>query len=441
MFMRPTWPATLTIALVCGCDRAPRGGSAADEGSAVTVRDSAGIEIVENHAPEHTAGQFWTIDPTPEIVLGGEENPGGEANDSAQLIWSVVGVARLEDGRVAILSSEGNRFLLFEPSGKLSRTIGRAGEGPGEFTRPEYLQYLPPDTLVVWDYFMTSIIHFDTAGQLIGERSIDFATMMRRVPGATGEGMELPLPDGSFVASILGGEPEPELVPGTLIRIPGADIVRIDQEYAAYPLGTWEGMEFWVPRETVSDQFPLVPTFGPDFHIASGGRPPSIFISDGARDEVLQFALDGTLLRIIRRTTDPVPVTRETQSAWEATFFMVAEDYFGEPAPPDLFDGMPMRESFPPVTGLVVDAEGYLWVMGWSASESGMPEQLWSVFSPSGRWLGVPALPPDPLTSGFRGACHWRFSACWIDRDFFLTIRRDELGVERVEGYRIRRGD
>ena len=287
---------------------------------------------------------------------------------------------------------------------------------------------------------MSSIIHFDIEGQLIRERSIDFATLMQRVPGVNGESMELPLPDGSFIASKLGAEPEPEPVPGTLVRIAGADFLRIDHEYAPYPLGSWAGMEFWVPREPVSDQFPFAPTFGPDLHIAAGGRPPSIFISDGTRNEVRQWSLDGTLLRIIRRTTDPVPVTREAQSAWEASFFRLAE-VFGEPAPPNIFDGMPMRESFPPVTGLVVDAEGYPWVKGWSASESEMPEQQWSVFSPEGLWLGVVAEPPDPLSFGFLGSCHWRFSPCWIDRDFFLAVRRDELGVERVEGYRIRRGE
>ena len=53
-----------------GCERPSPG---ADAGSApgFTVHDSAGIEIVENHAPEHPPGQFWTIDAEPEIVLGG----------------------------------------------------------------------------------------------------------------------------------------------------------------------------------------------------------------------------------------------------------------------------------------------------------------------------------------------------------------------------------
>lgn len=436
---RSTCPAIVAIALLCGCGEAPSARGAAGEGGGVTIRDSAGVEIVVNHAPEHPVGQFWTIDPDPWIVLGGAENPGDQANDSAQLIWEVVGVARLVDGRVAVLSSENRRLLLFEPSGTLSRAIGRAGEGPGEFTRPEHLQYLPPDTLVVWDYFLSSILSFDTAGRLLGERSIDFARMMQRVPGVTGEGMELPLPDGSFIASRVGGEPEPEPIPGSLVRLGPADIFRIDRDYAPRLLGTWEGMELWVPREQFADEFPVAPTFGPDFHMAAGGRPPSIYVSDGARNEVLQFSQDGSPLRIIRRTTDPVPVTREARTAWEESFFRLG-DMIGEPVPANLFDGMPMRESFPPVTGLVVDAEGHLWVKGWSATDSGMPVQQWSVFDPAGRWLGVVAEPPDPWSFVFLAACHWRFSPCWIDREVFLTVRRDELGVERVEGYRIRRG-
>ena len=163
---KPTVLSTVVAIAItaAACDR-PAVPAANDTG--YTVHDSAGVEIVVNHTPEHLAGHFWTVDPEPEIVLGGDENPGGEANDSAQLIWDVVGIARLTDGRVAVLSGEGQQLLLFEASGKLSGIIGRAGEGPGEFTRPERLQYLPPDTLAVWDYHMTSIHYFDTGGSLL----------------------------------------------------------------------------------------------------------------------------------------------------------------------------------------------------------------------------------------------------------------------------------
>ena len=440
MFERPTRTAVFAIvATAYACDAAPSGRSAADEGLAVTVRDSAGIEIVENHAPEHPNGQFLTIDPEPEIVLGGRESPTGEANDSSQLIWSVVGIARLEDGRVAILSSEGSRLLLFDPSGRLSGTIGRAGEGPGEFTRPEHLQYLPPDTLVVWDYFMSSIIHFDTAGRLIRERSIDFATMMERVPGVTGEGMELPLPDGSFVAYIRVPERDTERVPGTVIRSLGADFLRVGHDYAASPLVSWAGEELWVPKTPMPSELPYAPTIGPDLHIAAGGRPPSIYVSDGTGREIRQFSLDGTLVRLIRRTTDPVPVTAEARAAWEAGMYRIAEAG-GERPPPGIFDGMPVPEFFPWVNGMVVDSEGLLWVWEWTESQTGIPNR-WSVYASDGRWLGVVADPLNPPPVGPVAGCHWRFSPCWIDREFLLVVRYGELGVERVEGYRIRRGE
>ena len=136
---------TLAVAIaVAACDGPPGNGSDTAAAPTVTIRDSAGIEIVENHAPEHPAGSFWIIDPEPEFVLGGSDDLGGLAGDSAQLVWSVVGVARLPDGRVAVLSSENRQLLLFEPSGELSGTIGRAGEGPGEFTRPEKAAVPPP---------------------------------------------------------------------------------------------------------------------------------------------------------------------------------------------------------------------------------------------------------------------------------------------------------
>ncbi len=440
MFKPPTCTTVLTVALAASaCEPRNSRSSAADGARGVTVRDSAGIEIVENHAPEHPAGDFWTIDPEPEIVLGGEEVLTGGANDSIQLVWDVVGVARVADGRVAVLSGEGRQLLLFEPSGGLSRTIGGPGEGPGEFLRPVRLQYLPPDTLVVWDYFMRSIAHFDLEGRLIGERLVDFPTLMDRVPGVGGESMEFPLPDGSFVAAKPTPGPYREPAPATLLRRFAREFVRVDHDYAAYLLGSSEGMEMWVPRVPVPNSLARVPTISADFSIVAGGRPPAIYVSDGIRNEIRQLSLDGTPVRLIRRTTDPLPITRAARRAWEESFLSLGE-MMDESAPPGLFDGMPVRESFPPVGGMIVDTEGYLWVKEWSDSESGLPDQ-WSVFGTGGRWLGTLPEPQYPVRFNMFVSCHWRYSPCWIDRDFFLAVRRDGVGVERVEGYRIRRGE
>ena len=273
MRCRPAFRAAVAVAIaVSACDRAPRDGSDSTEAPTFTAWDSAGVEIVENHAPEHPAGEFWTIDPEPEFVLGGSEKPGELANDSAQLIWSVVGLARLPDGRIAVLSSENKQLMLFEPSGELSRIIGRAGEGPGEFTRPEELQYLPPDTLVVWDYHMTSIDYFDTAGTLLKERSVDFLRL--REHDLWSEGFRFPLSDGLFVSSKPSREVESEPAwsdcsPQRVWRRQGSPTT---------------GELFGEPRESedLADEFIRVDTaygvhsFACPKVIVAGGDPPSI---------------------------------------------------------------------------------------------------------------------------------------------------------------------
>ncbi len=191
------------------------------------------------------------------------------------------GIARLADGRVAILSSEDARLALYEPTGELSRTIGRKGRGPGEQIRV----------------------------------------------------------------------PEPEM---------GAPL-------------------------------PDLPTFLLDSHVAAGGSPLRIYTSDGDRNEIRQYTSDRDLVRVIRRTTDPVPVTDRSHRSWQegvGRFFAA----LGGPDADQIVRQMPRR------------------------------------------WLGSLRSFPDPL------ACHWYISPCWIGTDYFLTVRRDELGEERVEGYRIRRG-
>ena len=385
--------------------------------------DSAGIEIVENHAPERSPGSFWTIDSEPEIVIGGQQDPSAAVGDSSHLVWQVYGLARLDDGRVAVLSTGNRQLAIFTPSGQLVRTIGRAGKGPGEFTRPDYLQYLPPDTLAVWDMWFNPVAYFDPEGNLLKQRSLDLGLIIERT-GGTAESPRHPMPDGSFIVRAGRGDPNFRPTPGSVYRGSPTDFLRVDSSYATHHLGAWPLLEMWYPGPGI-DAPPVPYYYVLDSHVAGGGDPLVIYVSQGDRNEIRQFAPDGTLLRIIRRTTDPVPLTDRSRQAWLQAA--------GEGDDPRILEMQPVRQSYPPVGALVVDTEGYLWVREWSASESGMPDQ-WSVFGPEGRWLGIiPGAPPDFLP------CMPHGSPCWIGPDFFLTVRRDELGVERVEGYRIRR--
>ena len=421
-------PAVFTASsLSLACDRHDPGDAAGTQ-AGFTTRDSAGVEIVENHFPEHPPDRFWRMETEPEIVLGGGDQS-SVAGDSAHLIWRVSGLARLEDGRIAVLSRGNRQLYLFEPTGELSRVMGREGQGPGEFIGPAELQYLPPDTLAVWDSWFGPVNYFDTGGDLIRTRSVDLGRVMRAVNGLSSESRRIPLADGSFVTEVVKEDPTLSPPTRTRIRFP-IEFVLVDRDHATRSLGVWES-EGIVGVDIPVDNWPMPWPFFTflDAWLATGADPPSIYIADGAEDEIRRFSFDGSFVRIVRRSTARAPVTDTGHGAW-VTYLANAQGHLDLAEP--LRQAIPRRDFHPPVAGLFVDPEGYLWVSGWSEPEVGGPDQ-WSVFSPEGRWLGD--LPAPRLEV----PCHFYLNPCWMGTDFFLAIRSDELGRARVEGYRIRR--
>ena len=234
----PIGVAALVLASA-GCDRT----NTAPLAPAVTIRDSADIEIVENHAPAWGEGDSWTVAPRPEIVIGGYRGV-GEPPDSSHLVWSVAGVAPLSDGRVAVLSGREKKLLLFERTGEFAGSIGREGRGPGEFGHPQHLQVLPGDTLVVWDFMLGPISYFDPSGRLLRDWRIDVGALfasVRKQHQEAPEGVHLPLSDGSFLVlvSLVPGESPPV---GVYDR-ETIEFLHVDSAYNAHSLGRWEGRE------------------------------------------------------------------------------------------------------------------------------------------------------------------------------------------------------
>lgn len=436
----------VAIAVTIGsvaCEGAPSEGGVVGTDRGVTVRDSAGIEIVENHAPERASGQFWTLDREPDFVLGGGETTGGgelrgRGDDRDGRIWQVRGLAMLVDGRIAVLSQGSHQLFIFEPSGRLSKAIGGRGDGPGEFVLPERMQYLPPDTLAVWDHWMGPITYFDTAGTVLKRRRIDLGRVLEAVPRATVESPAIPLPDGSFVVAVEHRDPDfvhPR--DGSTVRYPPIEYVRVDLEtYVARSLGVWDGQERWAAREDVRATYPMLRERSYRHNLlpfdealtsqlAAGGHPPTIYITNGDRNEIRQFSLNGTLLRIIRRTTAPIVVTDQADRAWRDHALGLGAAEWG-------VEDWPKRKHHPAISSLSTDPAGMLWVREWSASDSGLPDQ-WSVFDTGGRWVGVLRGSPAPWL------CYrWPQPApCWTDRNWLLVLRADALGQERIEGYRI----
>lgn len=404
----PVLAALASLAAAAACDQA----HLPPETPTVVLRDSAGIQIVENHAPEWDEGERWTVATEPSVVVGGYRGP-GEPADSSHLVWAIAGLAPLSDGRIAVLSSREKKLFLFEPSGEFAGAIGREGRGPGEFGYPQHLQVLPGDTLVVWDFMFGAIAYFNTSGELLRDWRVDVGRLMtslekwnRRLP----ESIQLPSTGGSFfVAADLA---PPDFYPPSPYRSP-IEYYRIDSLYVAHPFGRWE------EREHIYEPgVPALVPFPPEAHLAMGGGPISVYISNGDDYEVHQFSYTGTLRRIIRRNVDPIPITASDIAKWKEDLY---PEYSWEPWDAVMAE-LPPREFRPAVAGLLVDSKGYLWV----ADRRDATTSEWSVIDATGRWLSTVELPLQRVE--------------WIGEDLILGINEDpDTGVEVVEGYRLSR--
>ena len=428
-YSRKSFVAAISFTLAATACDAPEGqeqpGDVLVQDSTVNLRDSAGVQIVENLTPKWAAAEFWSVEAEPEFAIGGYDGEPG-ADDASHLIWDIRTTALLSDGRVVMLSPNGeNKVLIFEPSGALSASFARQGDGPGEFHSAQDLQVLPGDTIAVWESMYGPVSYFDASGLLLRQRRIDVGAVIaaaRTADRYPKESMRQPFPDGSFVVTIRLRDWERPTA-GELYREP-VGFVRIDTAYAAHAFGWWQGLEQVSPYDPA---IPFLP-FPAASIIASGGHPLSVYIANGDSYEVHQFSAEGVPQRIIRREFDPSPITSEEVARWQEIFVLSNPSYQGPNPLVDRGDWERTMAELPsrfhrPIEGIQVDPEGYLWVRDGRGQDV-TPQ--WSVFDPGGRWLGTLEIPVERVM--------------WIGDDFIIgTEFHPAIGVQRVEGYRLHR--
>lgn len=130
-------PIALLTIVAGGC-----AGEQAEFGA--TVRDSAGVTIVEHSTVDTSVIARWALSSDALLRIG------TVSGDSQYQFHRIQDVTRLEDGAVVVLDVPG-RLRLFDSSGAYLWTSGGKGGGPGEFRYPVIVQEIGGDSLVVWD--------------------------------------------------------------------------------------------------------------------------------------------------------------------------------------------------------------------------------------------------------------------------------------------------
>jgi hypothetical protein len=290
-------------------------------------------------------------------------------------------------------------------------SVGRDGEGPGEFRSPWRVSELPGDSLLVIDLYR-HISVFDPGHEFVRRflpERLDTIPM--------GEGFE-PVDrfaDGSllFRSHIRGGDPVIE----NGVRRNQINMVRIGTDGRIISImGPYHDQS----AQTESGSRYL---FGPWAKEAAGDS--TIWYGPGDRFEMREIAMDGRTLRLVRLDRPRSPITAEFVDGFVASMIEQARD--AQPGREQmiarLYADAAYPSEFPAHFEIMTDDVGNLWVQDYRPFQQRL-SRTWSVFDPEGRFLGDVEMP-----AGF-GVHH-------IGDDFVLGRWTDELEVEYILMYGI----
>ncbi len=419
---------TAAVMLLAGCDAGPP-----TRDFSVTVTDSAGIEIVHTQVGDTGAEALAVHE---ELRIGTVDGP-----PESQLFFVGRPVAAT-DGTVFVPLLRSGEIRVFDAEGAYLRTIGRAGDGPGEFAGLNLL-YLVGDILYAVDARLRRVTAFTEEGELLSTASLP-AVGDRLVSvsfhGRLGDDWMLSLshpydwPEhGRFVdrRTSLFLSPSGSGLDGAFRAFEReADRPPALAEY------TWSRMFGMRQGGALTGQSPL---WGPRGAWASDGAR-HIFVTVGDEYRIDAFEPEGTLVRSLRRSHEPVPITPEFKdrflaeaaahhdTAGTSTEFgvdpMVIERFRADlPTPPHL----------PPLGSILAGPDGTLLVerpdlvadpVAQVWTRLGPQPSTWDLFDPDGAFVGAVTFP-------------LRFAPHLLLEDAVLGVHRDELGVEYVVRLRI----
>jgi hypothetical protein len=373
--------------------------------AAVVALQGCRPDRAESHAVPTVSGAPLVIAPVPRLSVGVVDG------DTAQQFDRVVTPFLLPSGALVVPDAGSKVIRVFNPDGSFARTLGREGEGPGEFS-----------------FLLGAWGRGDTIEAASGRRSI---RITRFLPGGAVETVDL-----ENVVSAQSALPGPMGDGWVLYGVQRAPENQRDDDRVhrfarsgahAGEIGALPGMLRFVVNG-FGGPTPLSPTrllgiHGNQVYIAES-QTPSIRVVDST----------GALVREITwkpeahpRVADILPrVIDSAVAATPAARREALRKSFAAAPPPD---------QVPVWWGLIVDARGFVWIRPFdpfrnAAALGGLrgagPGGTWTVLTPEGQEVGKVAMPDD-------------LEPTQITDGALVGIRRDELGVESVRVYDLTR--
>lgn len=364
-----------------------------------TQRDSSGVLITENRAPRVTEALRLTHAPTVEV--GDPE--GRHGTDLAVILSAVL----LPGDGFAVVDLHGREIRIFdERTGALVRTVGRSGEGPGEFAAAPTISVANDGSLWAWDPGNWRLSRFEQSGELIEERRFP-PSLLEGVPSQFALRTWHVSPEGS-VLSLASRPTRPGLIErqARLLDPSNEAPVRVGPPWTL---------------EQVRDGNYLLPDPFKSFlmGVTLGER---IVISRPGGWQLGVYDRGGTLLQEVRSSIPRANVDRELIASVRS---YLEESYPQTPQFARLLDRMELPDSASAISDLIpVADEESLWVLRW-VPQGVQRERVYDIIDDRGRWIRTVRV---PAAAG---------EVRDLREDRILTVYRDPLGVPYVRVYRL----
>ena len=380
------------------------------EAPSTTVRDSAGIEIVESTRPLWSDSDEWRVESAPVLDLSAS---GSGPNHE---FYRVRGMRRLSDGSLAVANGGSSEVRLYSADGSHTASLGGEGDGPGEFRAIVRLENAG-DSLIVLDA-SGRVTYFAPDLALLGTFSVPLPS------GAIAESNAVAhLGNGAIVLEtrvrfMFGHEGESAMLrqPGGLFRVDAAG-------ESADSIGVTAGNEVFMHRNSGGGVFAGIPLFGRDAFVAThAGR---ILLGDAVDMQVEELTADGVPARILRIPGYPLELSADAFEREREARLQENPDEI-PPMILEFYQDLPVPDRRPAYADMKVDPTGAVWLRPFLGPNEGGGPETWQVLGPDGAWLGGVDIPAD-------------FAVMEIGMDFVLGVYRDELDVEHPRMLRLHR--
>lgn len=401
----------LLATLLASCSTSDHDGSSSARRSAARVADSAGVRIVEHQLEEPS-------DSSSPWLVGGE--PAWRfaliPRDRERELLGVSGAVFLENGELVLAHRSKQELLVLDTTGAFLRSIGRAGDGPGEFRVLTGPWRIGASTIAVYDPRHRRATWLSSTGELLHSVAIALPALpdsASRLWGATGV-----TADGTL---LLWADAAPRSESG--VDRPARWLVAVDSGGAGRALGDARpGLERYMTAPT-ADGF--VSMGMSPFAAAPLATPcgPGVVTADNQSYAITLESLDGRTLQRLRAPVAPRTADSADYAAAIRAQYPTA-DVSAESIEP--LRRMTPSGLVPVLRSLQCDEQGNAWVEEHPHGDARLRRII--VYAPDGERVRTVQMPAALRLLAVRS-------------DAVAVLAFDDDGQERVEVYRVRSGE